>query len=142
MTGGAGHDQADGSSGWPAQPPAQQAPFWMPGAADQTSAWDEPGWWRDQPGAGQPGTRVPRSPRSPRAPRSRRKLAVAGGIGVAGLAAALFLTGVVGPGKPAPGFHPTATDPAQAARQTAEAFLTAWQHGQVRKAASYTAHPD
>jgi hypothetical protein len=62
--------------------------------------------------------------------------------GAAVLAAALFLTGVVGPRKPAvPGFHPTATTPAAEARQTAEAFLTAWQHGQIRKAASYTDHP-
>jgi len=53
----------------------------------------------------------------------------------------LFLTGVFGPSKPTPGFHPTATQPALAARQTAEVFLTAWKNGQVRKAASYTNHP-
>jgi hypothetical protein len=53
----------------------------------------------------------------------------------------LVLTDVIGPHKAVPGFHPTATEPAQAARQTAEAFLTAWQTGQVRKAASYTDHP-
>jgi len=63
--------------------------------------------------------------------------------GAAGLAAALVLTGVVGPGKAAavPGFHPTATKPAAAARQTADAFLTAWKNGQLRKAAGYTDHP-
>jgi hypothetical protein len=60
---------------------------------------------------------------------------------VVGLAAVLFLTGVVGPSKRTPGFHPTATQPALAARQTAEAFLTAWKDGQVRTAASYTDHP-
>jgi hypothetical protein len=41
----------------------------------------------------------------------------------------------------APGFHPTATTPALAARQTAEAFLAAWKAGQIRAAASYTDHP-
>jgi len=135
MSGGTGHDQADSSSRWPAQPPAEQKPFWMPAAQDSPSAWDESGWWRDQPGTGAGGSPPP---------RSRRKLGVAAGIGGAGvvaLAAVLFISGVLGPSKPTPGFHPTATQPALAARQTAEAFLTAWQNGQVRKAASYTDHP-
>jgi hypothetical protein len=103
---------------------------------DQPPAWDEPGrWWREQPAP---------TPSSP--PRSRKKLAMAGGLGavaVVALAAVLILSGIFSSAKAAavPGFHPTATQPAAAARQTAEAFLTAWKSGQVRKAASYTNHP-
>jgi hypothetical protein len=40
------------------------------------------------------------------------------------------------------GYHPAATRPALAARQTAEAFLAAWKDGHLRKAARYTDHPD
>jgi hypothetical protein len=105
----------------------------MPQEDDESSAWDEPGWWRNEPA-------ITGSER----PRPRRKLAVAGGISAAVvlvLAATLILSGVVGGKKvPAPGFHPTATEPAAAARQTAEAFLTAWKKGQTGKAASYTDH--
>ncbi len=133
MRGGARDDKADGGSRWPAQPPAQQRPFWLPGAHEERSAWDEPGWWRNEPEV--IGSELP---------RSRRKLAVAGGIGAAAVAvaAALFLSGVVGSGRAAaPGFHPSATAPAAAARQTAEAFLAAWQDAHIREAASYTDHP-
>jgi hypothetical protein len=150
MRGRADNDQADGSD-WPPQRPTEQAPFRLPAAHDPASAWDEPGWWRNEPEdapgrwRGRPEDMQgppPRSRRKPR-PRSRRKLAIAGGIGAAGvvgLVAALVLTGVVGPHKAVPGFHPTATEPAQAARQTAEAFLTAWQSGHYGQAASYTNH--
>ena len=49
----------------------------MPG---QWSAWDEPGWFREQPAAS--GSDPPRPARpGHRAGRSRRKLVVAGGIG-------------------------------------------------------------
>jgi hypothetical protein len=148
MYGGAGNDGPDTGARWPAQPPAQQRPFWLPGQQDempgQQDAWDDPGWWRDQPGIGtsiDTGARHSHRSRN-RPPRSRRKLARTGGIGVAGVAAlvaALFLSGVLGSSKAAvPGFHPTATKPAQAARQTAEAFLTAWQAGHLRTAAGYT----
>jgi hypothetical protein len=135
MSGAAGNDEADRGSRWPAQPPAEETPFWIPRQHDDRSAWDDPGWWREEP-------RVTGS----ELPRSRRKLAVAGGIGVVGvtgLVAALILGGVFGSAKAtaAPGFHPTATEPALAARQTAEAFLAAWKTGQVRKAASYTNDP-
>jgi hypothetical protein len=134
MSGGAGKHEADGRSRWPEQPPTEQTPFWIPREHDERSAWDEPGWFRDQ-----------REVTGNEPPRSRRKLAIAGGIGAAGvvgLVAALFLTGVVGSNKATvPGFHPTATKPALAAKQTADAFLTAWKTGQIRKAASYTNHP-
>jgi hypothetical protein len=42
---------------------------------------------------------------------------------------------------PALGFTPTATDTPGAAQETAVAFLTAWQKGQLAKAASYTDAP-
>jgi hypothetical protein len=139
MSGRAGNDGADGGSRWPVQPPVETRPFWMPGgAADDRSAWDDPGWWRGEPEV--PGSELPPPPRS----RSRRKLAATGGIGAGVIAVALvlILSGVFGLGRPAvPGFHPTATEPAQAARQTAEAFLAAWESGNIRAAASYTDHP-
>jgi hypothetical protein len=149
-SGGTGKHGADGSSRWPAQPPTQQTPFWMPGARDERSAWDDPGWWRDEPRdpyRDQPRDQYRDEPEAgpSKPPRSRRKLAVVGGIGAAGvvgLVAALFLTGVLGSNRAAaPGFHPTASEPAQAARQTAEAFLAAWKTGDIRQAASYTNHP-
>jgi hypothetical protein len=150
----AGNDDAGGRSRWPAQPPTGQTPFWIPTQGDERPAWDDPGWWRGQPASdegydGHEGydrydAYQPEGNGS-KLPRSRRKLAVAGGIGAAGvvgLVAALFLSGVFGSNKAlAPGFHPTATTPALAAKQTAEAFLTAWKKGQIRTAASYTDHP-
>ena len=166
--GGGGKHEADGRSRWPEQPPAQQrspeqppaqqpwpeqpstqqAPFWIPRSGDERPAWDEPGWFRDQAGAtrDQAGLTGDQPEFAGRArPPSRKKLALVGGIsaaGVVGLVAVLFLTGVVGSNKAAvPGFHPTATKPALAAKQTAEAFLTAWKKGQIRKAAGYTNHP-
>jgi hypothetical protein len=75
--------------------------------------------------------------------RSRRKLAVASIVVavVAVLVAGASLTGLIGGHKArVPGFHPTATAPAAAARQTAEVFLAAWQRGQIAKAAGYTDH--
>jgi len=132
----------EAGGGRPAQPPVQQTPFWMPSARDERDAWDEPGWFRDQPEVVE--TSAPEIIESG-PPRSRRKLAVAGGISggcVIALVAVLFLSGVIGSNRTvAPGFHPTATTPAAAARQTAEAFLTAWQHGHIRTAADYTNHP-
>jgi hypothetical protein len=128
--------------GQPAQPPAEQKPFWVPGAPAERSAWDDPGWWRDQPEAieSYEPEEIEGGP-----PRSRRKLAVAGGIGgacVVALVAVLILSGVLGSNRAAaPGFHPTATEPAAAARQTAEAFLAAWQKGHIQQAADYTDHP-
>jgi Penicillin binding protein transpeptidase domain/NTF2-like N-terminal transpeptidase domain len=143
MSGGAGKHEAGGGSRGPVQPAEDQTPFWMPRQHDDGPAWDEPGWWRNQ--SEDTGMEPPRAPaRSHSAGRPRRKLPLAGGIGVVGVlgvVAALFLTGVIGSSSVTPGFHPTASQPALAARQTAEAFLTAWKTGQLRKAASYTNHP-
>jgi hypothetical protein len=100
--------------------------------------------------------------------RNTRKLALGAGIGtvaIAGLVTVLVLTQsgasanaghdtVAGPAgsaaatvkpttpKPTPsGFQPTATTPAGAAQQLAEVFLTAWQSGNFKQAASYTDDP-
>jgi hypothetical protein len=63
-------------------------------------------------------------------------------VAVVGLVGVLIVSGVFPSNKATvPGFHPTATEPASAARQTAEAFLAAWKNGDLRKAASYTDHP-
>jgi Penicillin binding protein transpeptidase domain len=143
MSGGAGRHEAGGGSRGPARPPEDQTPFWLPRQQDERPAWDDPRWWRAEPDLTE--NEPPPAPaRSHSADRPRRKLPVAGGIGVVGvigLVAALFLTGVIGSNSVTPGFHPTASQPALAARQTAEAFLTAWKKGQLRKAASYTNHP-
>jgi hypothetical protein len=66
--------------------------------------------------------------------------------GVVGLAAVLILAqfGVLGSHKATAensGFQPTAAKPALAARQTAQAFLAAWQHRHYREAGRYTDHP-
>ncbi len=134
MSEGAGNDGADSGSRSPAQSATEQKRFWMRGRQDERWALDEQGVWRERrgPGSGPP--------------RSRTKLGVAGGIAVAGavgLAAVLVLgqAGVIGSNKASSGFQPTATTPALAARQTAEAFLAAWKAGHFREAASYTDHP-
>jgi Penicillin binding protein transpeptidase domain/NTF2-like N-terminal transpeptidase domain len=127
----------------------------MPGQHDERWALDEHGVWRKQRGITGDGTPRPRHGVSRKqrgitgdgTPRPRWKLGVVGGIGVAAvvaLAAVLILgpAGLFGSTKAnTGGFHPTVTTPAQAARQTAEAFLAAWEAGHIQKAASYTDHP-
>jgi hypothetical protein len=53
-------------------------------------------------------------------------------------AAAIFIFVVRGNNKPIVGFVPTGSTPEQDAQQITTAFLTAWQTGQLSKAASYT----
>jgi hypothetical protein len=139
MSEGAGHQgAADGGTRSPTQPAAEQGPLRERDHDDERWALDEHGVWRERPVTTGSGPA-----------RSGRKLGVAGALGiagVAGLAAVLMLTqfGVFGPTKATPktsGFQPTATTPAVAARQTAEAFLAAWKTGHIRKAASFTDHP-
>ena len=86
----------------------------------------------------------------------RTKLALATGVGVAGivgLATVLLVTQTGGSAsaahttaatkpKPSPsGFQPTGTSAAGDAKQMADAFLTAWQTGDLTKAAAYTDDP-
>ena len=80
-------------------------------------------------------------------PGSRKKLFLASGIGAAaivGLATVLVLNqgSLTGSGaSPAPtpsGFQPTGTTVTGDAEQTAQAFLSAWESGNFKQAASYT----
>lgn len=84
--------------------------------------------------------------------RRKRALIIGGslaGVGVAVVVAAMLLSssnslGDTGGGPPPPaavGITPSNTDPAQAAEQTAQAFLTAWQNGDISGAAKVTDSP-
>lgn len=134
MSNRAGNEEAEGAS----RSPARSAEEHRPGSTQQDEPWalDEHGVWRKRAVVTEGGKA-----------RSRRKLGVSGRLGVVvavGLAALLVVlavSGAFGSNKTSGGFQPTATKPTQAARQTAEAFLTAWQAGHFRKAAAYTDHP-
>ena len=78
-------------------------------------------------------------------PVKRRTIAVtvtAGVLAVLLVALVLVLT-VFKPGNPPPahGIIPTGTSPQQDGQQVASAFLTAWQAGDLAKAANYTDQP-
>jgi hypothetical protein len=80
--------------------------------------------------------------------RSRKKFAVVGGLGsavIVGIVIALVVNqSGTGHNTAAPkpsGFQPTATAPADAAEETADAFLSAWQSGNVQQAAALTDNP-
>jgi len=138
MSEGAGHQEADGGTRTPARPAAEDRPSGIPREGDERWTLDEQGVWRERPGTTGSGP-----------PRPARKLGVAGGLGIAGvvgLAVVLVLTqtGVLHSNKATAnisGFQPTATKPADAARQTAQAFMAAWQRGHISKAAHYTDQP-
>src|SRR5215475_129203 len=133
MSDGAGHHESDAGTRSATHSAAEQGSSGLPEQHDGRWTLDEHGVWRER--AGNTGTPPP---------RPRTKLGVVGWLGAAGVlgvAATLMLSqlGVFG-SKKAPsvsGFQPTATKPALAARQTADAFLAAWQHGHLRKAARY-----
>jgi hypothetical protein len=135
MNGGVGSDEPDGGSRSSAEATAQQSRPETPAHHDDEWALDEHGVWRQRPR-----TAASRPPRSP------RRLGRVGPMGIAitaGLAAVLVAAVVFGSNRTTTsGFQPTATKPALAAKQTADAFLAAWMKGQIRKAASYTNHPD
>jgi hypothetical protein len=132
MTEEPGHDEADGARS-PAQSATAQRRSAGPGQNEERWALDEHGVWRQRRGV------VGGGP-----PRRRWNLGVIGwiaGAGILGLVVVLILSGVFSSSGAVSGFQPTATKPALAARQTAEAFLHAWENGHVRQAASYTDHP-
>ncbi|HVT69721.1 MAG TPA: penicillin-binding transpeptidase domain-containing protein, partial [Trebonia sp.] len=118
-----------------------QAGYAPPGYGQQGTGTD-PG-----PGAGSSGGagggRHGSGGRRPRRPRKLLIGAVAGGLAVV-LAVALVVVFVVkrGPGIPATGMIPTGSTPQQDGRQVASAFLTAWETGNLGKAANLTNHPD
>lgn len=89
--------------------------------------------------------------RPPPAPRGRRAKRLAIGTGAAAALGALVFVAVSvltggsnslgntdSGGPPSVGFHPSAADTAGAAQQTAQAFLDAWQSGDLPKAAALT----
>lgn len=152
------------ANGWqPQQPPQQPAPD--PSAAPGYGWQPQP--QQPMPGnvPGDPFGAMPAAPNAgpfnaesmepERKPRT--KVAVATGIGVVGiigLATVLVMSqnSTAAPGSknaavaghsasasPTPsGFQPTATTPAGAAAQLAQVFLTSWQSGNFKQAASYT----
>lgn len=89
---------------------------------------------------------VEHNPDQQRPPRRRaRKLAplfvCLAGLCALGVFISTSLSGGSSPAKPS-GFVPTATDTAQAAGEIGQAFLTAWQSGDIQKAAHLTDDPN
>jgi len=99
---------------------------------------DEEGGWEDAP--------------APRGRRRKRALIACGAVAALAVAALLAVDTLssgsaslspaahAAPTTP-PGFSPSSTDPATAAQQTAQAFLTAWQSGNDTAAAALTDSP-
>jgi hypothetical protein len=130
-----------GAPSSPAAPSLRAAPApapWPAEAQPRKSGWD-------------PRTlSTPIIPAATERPSSRKKLALASGIGVAGIAAlaAILIVHQAGLSRrnrngaaAAGGFQPTATTVAGDAEQTAAAFLAAWQSGNFQQAAQYTDDP-
>jgi hypothetical protein len=156
-----------GSSGYGQQGYAQQGygqqAYGAPGyGADgygtqaMPQGYGQPGY--GQPGYGQAGydQQPPQGPGGPGAGSAgggrrsgntgkRRKVLIATLAGSLAVIAAIALTVVFvikrPPGVPATGMIPTGSTPQQDARQVAAAFLTAWEKGNLAKAANLTNHP-
>jgi len=156
---GAGQSWEETQSWTPPPPP----PLPAPGPGQRSAQWGPPD---QRPAAGgqggHPGTggyegyatsRVYGAPRTPEGDqgggtggrRGRRRpgpVLITAIIAVLAVAAAAIIIFVVrGSNKPIIGFVPTGSTPDQDAQQLTAAFLTAWQEGQLAKAASYTDNP-
>ena len=116
----------------------------MSGSSQDDTWWDSL-YRPEQPAAQRPPVIEQEPPRGRhgRAARKRRKLpyvlTALAVVAAAGITAALVL-----PGRGSAhvtGFLPTGSSPSQDARQTAIAFLRAWDAGDLRKAANYTNRP-
>ncbi|HTJ70773.1 MAG TPA: NTF2-like N-terminal transpeptidase domain-containing protein [Actinospica sp.] len=149
------------TTAWQQPAPGSSGPFGGSGAFGQSSSSGPSGPFSALPEASIGGPGGPFDPAAGEPRRPRTKLAVAGGIGVVGiigLATVLIMSqnGSAAPStnvsagggtrsasaSPSPsGFQPTATAPAAAAAQTAQVFLTAWESGNFKQAASYTDNP-
>ena len=123
----------------------QRPPQGPGGGGDEWSGWDEePERRRSSPSAPAAGGGSGDGGRS----GSRRKLALASGVGAAGIVALVTVlllnqTGSGGAGaaaKPS-GFQPTSSTVAGDAQETAAAFLSAWESGNFQQAANYTDNP-
>lgn len=148
--------------------PQQQGHLSWGEPAQQPQQPQQPQYAQDQPFTQQPQPFPGRQPFGPDSglgdsgdgwdrPKPRRtKFAIATGAGVAaiiGLATVLVInqtggtataahTAAAAKPKPSPsGFQPSGTSPAGDAQQLADAFLAAWQSGDLAKAASYTDDP-
>jgi hypothetical protein len=131
--------QAFGQAGYAGQQGyAQQGPY-----GQQT--YGQAGYDQQQPqGPGGPGTGSGDGGRSGNRGK-RRKVLIASLAGGLAVVAAIALTAVFvikrPPAVPVTGMIPTGSTPQQDARQVAAAFLTAWQKGNLGKAANLTNHP-
>jgi cytoskeletal protein RodZ len=136
------------------QPPAVFRMIWpaigavgtvteVSGTSEDDAWWDS--WYRPEPSAARLPPVVEQQPlrgRHGRRGRKRRKLPyvlIAAAVAAAGISAVLVL-----PGRGSAhntGYLPTGSSAGQDARQTARAFLRAWDAGDLRQAANYTDHP-
>jgi Penicillin binding protein transpeptidase domain len=117
----------------------------MSGSPEDGAVWDS--WFRPETSTAQlPPNVEQRAPRGRRGRRGRKRrklpylLVAAAVAAAAGIGAVLVLPG--GRHTQATGYLPTGSSPGQDARQTARAFLRAWDAGDLRQAANYTNHPD
>jgi hypothetical protein len=115
----------------------------MSGSSEDGSFWDS--WYRQEPAAPPPPAAAERRPPHGRhggQGRKRRRLPY---VLAAVAAAAAVVTAVLvvprGRSTQSTGFLPTGSSASQDARQTARAFLRAWDAGDLRQAANYTNHP-
>jgi hypothetical protein len=117
----------------------------MSGTSEDGTGWDS--WYRQEPSAAQPPPAVeqdrPSRGRRGRPGRKRRKLAyvliAVAAAAAAGISAVLVLPG--GGHTQATGYLPKGSSAAQDAQQTAIAFLSAWDAGDLQQAANYTDDP-
>jgi peptidoglycan hydrolase-like protein with peptidoglycan-binding domain len=130
MSEGAGNDDADGGSRSLAPYAAEQRRRSVPGQQDDRWALDERGVWRQRRGTTRSGPPRWRAKLGPPGPFALAVAGVAAAVGVIGLATVLILgqAGVFGSNTAAavPGFHPTATKPAQADRNASAVWRAAW----------------
>jgi hypothetical protein len=133
---------------------AGQQGYAQPNAYGQQT-YGQPGY--PQPGYGQVGYDQQQQPPGPGGPGAgpagggggrsgkRRKVLIASLAGGLAVIAAIALTVVFvikrPPAVPVTGMIPTGSTPQQDARQVASAFLTAWEKGNLAKAANLTNHP-
>jgi hypothetical protein len=124
------------------------------GTPDDGAVWDS--WFRPEPAAAQLPPVLDQRPQQPQqhgrhgqhgrpaAGRARKRRKLPYLLVAAVLVVAAGVTAVLlprGPAKPTTGYLPAGSSPGQDARQTASAFLRAWDAGNLRKAASYTNRP-
>jgi hypothetical protein len=113
----------------------------MSGTSEDDTWFDS--WFRPEASPAQLRPAVEQRPPRGRRGRKRRKLPYALAAATAAAAAGISVVLVLPGGGPArtTGYLPTGSSAGQDARQTARAFLRAWDAGDLRQAANYTNHP-